>query len=148
MIVFDLHCHNTHRFEGWFASSAEFERQHALGLVSCPVCGSNDVRRLPSAPYVQTGSHEPAPLPASTSPGPSAPLPVSADQAAQLIATLRQLASTAEDVGKRFPDEARKIHHGETEARSIRGAASADELSELLEEGIMVLPVPPSEDLH
>lgn len=147
MIVFDLHCHNTHRFEGWFASSAEFERQHALGLVSCPVCGSSDVRRLPSAPYVQTGSHTPVPLPTETSSGPAAP-PVTADQAAQLLAALRQLASTAEDVGEHFPEEARRIHHGEIEARSIRGAASADELSELLEEGIMVLPVPPSEDLH
>ncbi|NMG46979.1 DUF1178 family protein [Azoarcus communis] len=147
MIVFDLHCHNTHRFEGWFASSAEFERQHALGLVSCPVCGSSEVRRLPSAPYVQTGSHTPAPPPETASSESAVPA-VTSDQAARLLAALRQLASTAEDVGERFPEEARKIHHGEIEARSIRGAASADELSELLEEGIMVLPIPPSEDLH
>ena len=56
MIVLDLSCANEHRFEGWFASSAAFEAQRARGLVSCPVCNTAEVRRLPSAPYVQTRS--------------------------------------------------------------------------------------------
>ena len=55
MIVLDLHCSNEHRFEGWFGSAAAFEEQLARALVSCPVCGSTAIRRLPSAPYVQTG---------------------------------------------------------------------------------------------
>ena len=64
------------------------------------------------------------------------------------IAALRRLSRQAEDVGDRFPEEARRIHYGRSEARSIRGDASRDEVGELIEEGIMVLPVPPDEDLH
>ena len=72
-----------------------------------------------------------------------------ADAAAMLTALLRIAARHSEDVGERFPEEARRMHHGETEARSIRGHASGEEVRELLEEGILVMPVPPDEsDLH
>lgn len=148
MIVLNLLCHRDHRFEGWFGSAAAFEEQLERGLVSCPVCGAVDVRRLPSAPYVQTRT--PQALPTSSPAATSLPAaaPTAADRAAALLASLRQLARKAEDVGERFPDEARSIHRGHSEPRSIRGAASADELDELLAEGIVVLPVPPEEDLH
>ncbi len=164
MIVLDLSCANEHRFEGWFASSAAFESQLARGLVSCPVCNGTEVRRLPSAPYVQTRS---APALEAPPGRPSAPAqrtssaiaasPSSAPDAgtlapaavAELLGALRRMAKAAEDVGERLPEEARRIHHGEAEARDIRGAASRDEIEELLEEGIMVLPVPPLDDeLH
>lgn len=159
MIVLDLRCHRNHRFEGWFGSAEAFEAQCARGLVSCPECGSTVVERLPSAPYVQTRQPRPpaakpagapAPLPQRASAGaPDAPSPAAAEAAiAFAIAALRRVSRDAEDVGKRFPEEARRIHYGETEARSIRGEASGDELGELLEEGIMVLPVPRDEDLH
>lgn len=164
MIVLDLHCSREHRFEGWFASSEAFERQLAHGLVSCPVCSGTEVRRLPSAPYVQTRGAAAAP-PASSAPaGSPAPAPAigvaasaqgqapgvpAATAVAQLLGSLRRMAKTAEDVGEKLPEEARRIHYGEAEARNIRGAASRDEVEALLEEGIMVLPLPPLDDeLH
>ena len=152
MIVLDLHCSNEHRFEGWFGSAAAFEEQLARALVSCPVCGSTAIRRLPSAPYVQTGQAATAASPAAravqavNAAPPSAPPP---EALARLMTQLRGMARSAEDVGERLPEEARRIHYGETEARDIRGSASADEVESLLEEGILVLPVPPAEeDLH
>ena len=159
MIVLDLSCANEHRFEGWFASSAAFEAQRARGLVSCPVCNTAAVRRLPSAPYVQTRSAQtPASSGAQASSAPALPTrapatPVSGlpspAAVAELLGTLRRMAKSAEDVGERLPEEARRIHYGEAEARDIRGAASRDEVEELLEEGIVVLPVPPlDDDLH
>lgn len=161
MIVLDLSCANGHRFEGWFASSEAFEGQRSLGLVTCPVCNSIEVRRLPSAPYVQTRSTQASAtsgtlssaMPAASERTPVAPAPAprmpSATAVAELLGTLRRMAKSAEDVGERLPEEARRIHYGEAEARDIRGAASRDEVEELLEEGIMVLPVPPLEDdLH
>ncbi len=161
MIVIDLCCTNEHRFEGWFGSSEAFEAQRMQGLVSCPVCNATGVRRLPSAPYVQTRSVQP-PAPsgpqASAVPGvpwqpaaapASLPRPSSAAAVAELLGALRHMAQSAEDVGERLPEEARRIHYGETEARNIRGAASRDEIEELLEEGITLLPVPPlDDDLH
>ena len=159
MIVLDLSCANEHRFEGWFASSAAFEAQRARGLVTCPVCNTAAVRRLPSAPYVQTRSAQtPASSGAQASSAPALPTrapatPVSGlpspAAVAELLGTLRRMAKSAEDVGERLPEEARRIHYGEAEARDIRGAASRDEVEELLEEGIVVLPVPPQDDdLH
>ncbi len=152
MIVLDLHCSNEHRFEGWFSSATAFEDQRARALVSCPVCGSTEIRRLPSAPYVQTGEAASEKTSAANAvqavkaPLPSAPPP---EALARLMTQLRGMARAAEDVGEHLPEEARRIHYGETEARDIRGSASAAEVESLLEEGILVLPVPPAaEDLH
>lgn len=152
MIVLDLACTQEHRFEGWFASSANFESQLAGGLLVCPVCGDTQIHRLPSAPYVQTRSDSTPARPAASGPSASASTPpapkVSAATVAHFVSTLRQMARKAEDVGERLPEEARRIHYGDAEARDIRGAASQDEIEELLDEGIMVLPVPPDQDLH
>lgn len=145
MIVIDLCCNLDHRFEGWFASAAAFDRQREEGLISCPACGNIEVRRLPSAPYVQTRT---SPAPSVSPPAPSSSPAADPNHLALIAASIRQMARTAEDVGDEFPAEARRIHRGEREARNIRGAASGDELNELIDEGIMVLPVPPDEDLH
>lgn len=155
MIVLDLCCHNDHRFEGWFASAQAFEEQCARQLVSCPVCESVQVRRLPSAPYVQTrhGAPDkpaaartpPASAPAAP-PAPSAATPVTPETVAAVLQVLRHMSRDAENVGERLPEEARRIHYGEAEARNIRGQASADDVEELLEEGIMLVPLPPGED--
>lgn len=142
MIVLDLICDQAHRFEAWFASGDAFDAQHAAGLVSCPHCNSHAVRRLPSAPYVQTSSH---------SAGPAAPThqPDAATIAARLVEALRSAAGQSEDVGERFPEEARRIHYGDAEERAIRGKANRSDLLELIDEGIPVLPVPPDkDDLH
>ena len=139
VIVLDLICDQDHRFEAWFASSDAFDTQLATGLVSCPHCASRQVRRLPSAPYVQTSSHS----------APRLPEPDPAAIAARLVDALRSAASQSEDVGERFAEEARRIHHGDAEERAIRGKANQSDVRELIEEGIPVLPVPPDkEDLH
>jgi len=139
VIVLDLICDQDHRFEAWFASSDAFDTQLATGLVSCPHCASRQLRRLPSAPYVQTSSHSAQTLP---KPDPAA-------IAARLVDALRSAASQSEDVGERFAEEARRIHHGEAEERAIRGKAKQSDVLELIDEGIAVLPVPPDkEDLH
>lgn len=137
MIVLDLCCDHDHRFEAWFASKDAFEQQQGRALVSCPHCGSSEIRRLPSAPYVQTSSHA----------APPAPSPQAI--AARLVDALRQAARRSEDVGERFVDEARRIHSGAAEERAIRGQASRSDVIELMDEGIPVLPVPPDkDDLH
>ncbi len=153
VIVLNLCCNQDHRFEGWFGSAKAFEEQLARGLVSCPVCSGTGIRRLPSAPYVQTrhaatsSAAEAAPAPAAAVvPAPAAP---AAPTVATMMSLLRKMARGAEDVGERLPEEARRIHYGEAEARTIRGAASRDEIGELLEEGILVMPVlPPDDELH
>ena len=142
MIVFDLLCTRGHAFEGWFASGAEFDRQKASRLVSCPVCDGFDVERRPSA-KVRTAKVRTAKAPAA------APAPVSAGQDAiagippELLAKLREVVRNTEDVGERFPEEARKIHYDEAPPRSIRGKASREEAESLAEEGIDFSQLPP-----
>lgn len=141
MIVLDLECANAHQFEGWFASSEAFEQQSTNKMVCCPICGTLEVHRRPSAPHVARST---------TNETPAEEAPAQANGTLdKLIETLREQAATSEDVGERFPEEARKIHYGDAEDRAIRGHASVSEAMGLLDEGINILPVPPSkEDLH
>lgn len=134
MKVLNLRCAHEHRFEGWFASDEDFESQSARGLVGCPTCGDTAVAKLPSAPRLNvSGLKEEG----------AAPDRLAAVQAAAMQA-VQQLMARTEDVGERFPEEARRIHYGEVEARGIRGRASAEDAQALRDEGIEVvsLPVP------
>ncbi len=141
MIVLDLVCKQGHRFEGWFASTDVFREQCARALVHCPHCQSAEVVQLPSAPHVARGTEAEKPA-AAPAPAPN--------EAALLHKALAAMARHAENVGERFPEEARRIHYDEAPARTIRGVASADETRDLLDEGILVLPapVPPDEEFH
>ena len=136
MIVLDLCCDRDHRFEGWFASASAFEDQQARNLVSCPVCASTALRRLPSAPYVQTRSVPPAGVPSVPNPS------TSSTSAAAVLQRLRHMSRHAENVGERLPEEARRIHYGEATERGIRGQATAEQTEALLDEGIAVMPLP------
>jgi hypothetical protein len=139
MIVFDLRCLHGHAFEGWFASGEEFTRQQDAGLVRCPVCDVAQVERRPSAKVrVRKGGTG-----TDVAPPRSAPQAGVAGFPPELIAKLREIVRNTEDVGERFPEEARKIHYDEAEKRSIRGKASREEADALLEEGIDFAPLPP-----
>ncbi len=137
MIIFDLSCRDEHRFEGWFRSAEDFGAQQARGLVACPQCGSADVRRLPSAAHLVTGS------PAQAATASAAAGGITAESAlAVLKAVVDRVVAGSEDVGRAFAEEARKIHYHESPARAIRGEASAQECAELQEEGIDVFRLP------
>jgi hypothetical protein len=148
MKVLNLQCVQGHGFEGWFASEDDFQDQLGRGLVECPLCGEHGVQKLPSAPRLNLGA--PAPAAPAASPG-SASGPdkqevavASPDKAMQAawLKMVRHVMANTEDVGQRFPEEARRMHYGESEERAIRGQASAEEAQALLEEGIGVLPLP------
>ena len=133
MIVFRLSCAHDHDFEGWFASAEDYDRQSRAGEVSCPMCDSRVVTKLPSAPYVNTGASVAAVAP----PGPSRQ--PAADGLRKLKALLIE---NTEDVGRRFPEIARRMHYGEEDSRGIRGQVSSEEAVDLHEEGIAVLMLP------
>jgi hypothetical protein len=138
MKVLNLQCGASHGFEGWFGSEADFQDQLARGLVECPICGDTQVNKLPSAPRLNLGASEPAQAPAQQAVAVPSP---QALQAAYLK-MVRHVMTNTEDVGERFPEEARRMHYGETDERGIRGQASREETEALLEEGIGVVPLP------
>ncbi|WP_342129139.1 DUF1178 family protein [Hydrogenophaga sp. OTU3427] len=148
MKVLNLRCNAQHPFEGWFGSEADFQDQLARGLVACPMCGDTRIEKLLSAPRINLGAAQPpqAKGTANVAAAPSAPVAMDPgmDTAAhaRFLRALREVVARAEDVGERFADEARRMHHGDTEARQIRGQASLAETLELLEEGVPVLPLP------
>jgi hypothetical protein len=151
MIVFDLLCATGHRFEGWFASAGEFAKQNKRRLVQCPTCSSAEVQRVPSAVRANLGAkapQQPAKSPEKT-PEMEGKDPFAI---AQMLYSkmLDELLTKSEDVGKKFPDEARKIFYDQAPARPIRGQATNEEHDELLDEGIPVarFPVPPSDKLN
>ncbi|HEX8827223.1 MAG TPA: DUF1178 family protein [Xanthobacteraceae bacterium] len=158
MIRYALNCDRGHVFESWFANSSAYDKQAKRALVSCPVCGSAKVEKAMMAPRLaraDAGSHpaaapSPMPPPVAQTPTPSASAktPVAMVSAAErdLRQKLKELrdhvTKNASYVGQRFPEEARKIHYGEAEHRSIYGEASPDEAKALHEEGIEFHPLP------
>ncbi len=154
MIVFDLNCTHGHVFEGWFASGDEFDRQKERGLVQCPVCNDAQVVRRPSAKVrvrkAAGAATNPAPAAAAAAPASAVPAQSSGGKQEaiagfppELVAKLREIVKNTEDVGERFPEEARKIHYDEAPKRSIRGRASAEDAQALSEEGIEFSSLPP-----
>jgi hypothetical protein len=155
MKVLDLKCSLDHRFEGWFASTDEFESQLSRKLVACPVCSTTEVSRMPSAPRLNLSSGRSGDRTADragesekTAAGSSAPQASqpqqSADHALQARALqfMREILAKTENVGDRFAEEARRMHYDEAPARNIRGVATPEDAHALMEEGIDVMPLP------
>lgn len=143
MKVLNLSCSEDHGFEGWFASEEDYQSQVERHLVQCPVCASSEIHKLPSAPRLNLSSPQTVDKPAAAAPVTAN----AADFQAFMLRSMRKLMEQTEDVGTRFAEEARKIHHGEAPQRHIRGQASREETAELMEEGIAVLAVPVPEVL-
>ena len=137
MKVLNLRCAHEHVFEGWFASEEDYLAQGERGLVACPLCGDKSIQRLPTAPRLNVSKQRDAVSNAAASLTAS---PSEAHQAKWLRAVRHMIAST-EDVGERFPEEARRIHYGEAEERAIRGRASPADADALRDEGIEVVAV-------
>ncbi len=143
VIVYDLICEHEHRFEGWFDNHQDYQDQCRGGLLACPVCASARVRRLPHAGHLRRHGDGAAGAGAEAGARPPA---VSGGEA-EMVQLVRRLHDYVErhyvDVGRRFAEEARRIHYGEAEERNIRGQASAEEVAALEQEGIQTLPLPP-----
>jgi hypothetical protein len=162
MIRYTLNCEHGHTFESWFQNSAAYDKQAKRALVTCPVCGSAKVEKAIMAPRLARAEAAapaealPMPLPAMPAnlPAPQPPLPapgktpvaIMSPQERELRKKLKELREhvtrNADYVGPRFPEQARKIHYGEVEHRSIYGEASPDEAKALHEEGIEFHPLP------
>jgi hypothetical protein len=134
MIRFSLACDHDHDFDAWFRNNDDFDKQQKRGLVSCPVCGSSKVEKALMAPSVQTARKRE-----------KVALSIGAEQK-QLMGKLKELTDklkeNADYVGDKFPEEARKIHFGEADPRGIYGEASREEVKELLEDGVEIMPLP------
>jgi hypothetical protein len=154
MIRYALICEKGHDFESWFQDSAAYDKQARRGLVTCPQCGSAKVEKAIMAPRLAANAKKrgaligtPAPT-AETPAAPASPAPVAmiTPQEQELRSKLKELrdhlTKNADNVGAKFPEEARKMHYGETEHRSIYGVASPEEAKDLSEEGIEFHPLP------
>lgn len=126
MIKYDLKCGKGHSFEAWFRNSGSYDEQAAAGELSCPLCGSRKVEKGLMAPRVSKSKSE---KPAVAAQG-------QADKMAALRKMRDYLVANFDDVGEKFPEEARRIHYGETEAHNIYGQASDEEAESLRDEGV------------
>jgi hypothetical protein len=153
MIVLNLSCSNDHVFEGWFASRDAFTSQVERSMVYCPQCNSAEIYALPSGPHVRRRDTQ---IAVKQEGHGEKDVAVQALQTAEpsvaqkLFAMLAVMARSAENVGERFPEEARRMHYEEAPARNIRGIATREEARDLLEEGVFVLPAPfpPESETH
>jgi hypothetical protein len=158
MIRYALRCERDHTFESWFQDSSAYDQQIKRRLVSCPVCNSVRIEKAIMAPRIvgKKGREPAAPVAEATAaPAPAAvetpasaagPTPLMMTQERELRAKLKELrdhiVKNADNVGEKFPNEARKMHYGEIEHRPIYGEASPEEAKSLIEEGVEVSPLP------
>lgn len=160
MVRYALICQRQHAFESWFPSSDAYDEQAASGLIACPVCGSGEVSKQVMAPAISTRRAR-LPQPAETGqpkagqrpdrhgtpePAPAFPLALLGEmdrEARDMVRALREhVARHADNVGRDFAEEARRIHYGEAAERLIHGEATVAEVDDLAAEGITVLPLP------
>ena len=134
MIKYRLHCSNGHEFEAWFSSSTAYDAQAEGQQVCCPECDGREVVKAVMAPNVALRD---------AAESVSSKVHKAPTVAHVLREFRRALLAKAEDVGQRFPEEARKIYYGEAEPRGIAGTASGEEAQALIEEGIEILMLPP-----
>jgi len=134
VIVYNLKCKNGHEFEGWFASMAAYDEQVAGGKLICPMCNSHKVEKAIMAPAV-SGAKK---------------MTLNTDEIHKMRKVMsgirKKVLEEGENVGRRFPEEARAIHNGNAEERQIYGEASMTEVKELIDEGVEVAPLPPDLD--
>ena len=145
MIVFDLSCHEGHRFEVWFGSTADYEDQRGRGLLACPSCGSPQVNKAPMAPAVPAKGNARQDVLPPEAVRPMANTPVPPEMQKALAALAKAQAEALKNstwVGDKFAEETRKMHYGERDETPIHGQASIAEAKALIEEGVPVAPLP------
>jgi hypothetical protein len=148
MIRYALRCERGHEFESWFQSSSVYDSQRKRGLVTCPACDSAKVEKAIMAPQIsRNGKPKTIDVPAAAPTAETTPNQlVMSPQERELVTKLRELrdhvVKNADNVGKKFPEEARKMHYGESKPRSIYGEATSEEARSLVEEGVEVAPLP------
>ncbi|MDH5408081.1 MAG: DUF1178 family protein [Gammaproteobacteria bacterium] len=131
MIIYDLECDASHRFEGWFKNASDYENQLATKLLTCPICHSEQVKKLPSATHINKNRTQAAPSQRT--------LP---KEIVELQKLQQYVENNFDNVGTQFAEEVKKIHYGEAEDRNIYGTATINEVVELKDEGIEALPIP------
>jgi hypothetical protein len=150
MIRYTLRCEKDHAFESWFQSSSAFDSQVKRKLVTCPACGSDRIEKAIMAPRIvgkkgrERATPSPAPVPAEAPATESTSLMMAHER--ELRAKIKELrdhiVKNADNVGERFPNEARAMHYGDKEHRPIYGEASPEEARSLVDEGVEVSPLP------
>ena len=136
MIAYNLVCAEGHEFETWFKDGATYDTQEACGELICPICGDNHIRKGVMAPSVKASATKR-----------KGRIELDSATARRYMTGYRKFVEkNAEYVGPRFPEEARKIHYGETKGRHVYGESTFEEAKDLIEEGVDITPLPPDPD--
>jgi hypothetical protein len=131
MILFELRCSGEHHFEAWFKDGATYDRQAAAGEISCPICGDSHIDKAPMAPRLAKAR------------GAALDAQAAAGELRKMLVDLKhKVQASCAYVGDKFPDEARKIHYGDAEARPIYGEATTEQARELEDEGVAIARLP------
>ena len=131
MIKYNLICECGNTFESWFSSSSEFDFLCKKKLVKCIYCESSTVKKTVMAPNLSSKSNK---VFKKTK--------LEKKIKKQLLDFRKYIEKNCKNVGENFTREARSIHYDKKTSQSIYGKATAEETTELLEEGIEVTTIP------
>ena len=131
MIKYNLICRCGTTFESWFSSSSEFDSLRKKKFIKCIYCESSYVKKTVMAPNLSSKSNK---VFKKTK--------LEKNVKKQLLDIRRYIEKNCKNVGENFTKEARNIHYDKKTSKGIYGKATAEETSELLEEGIEVATIP------
>ncbi len=135
MIKFDLICENQHIFEASFDDSNSFEKQKMKKQIECPFCNSSKISKSVMAPNISGKSTSSAKINREKK-------KLFSNYNKQLNKIKSEIEKNFTYVGKKFPEEARKIHYGEAKDKPIYGEATEKESQDLVDEGIALVRLP------
>ncbi len=155
MMIFDLICEDAaHQFEGWFDSSEEYEQQKLDGLLVCPVCDSANISKAVMVPNVgakgnqkssgiDVAAAQPVLKQAESIENSAVQVPAEYKELLGKLAKAQsEILEKSEWVGDELPEKARAMHYGDSEEKAVHGTATADDISDLEDEGIELAPLP------
>jgi hypothetical protein len=153
MIKYKLKCRSSYcaehnDFDGWFQNIEAFEKQMDLGLINCPICGSENIVKLLTTPSLKKIKNSNKIITKEKVEKDT----FGNEKFKNITTILRSITNEIKKhstfVGDDFVNQARSMKQGDIKEKSIYGHGTNKEIEELKDEGIDVINIPWTPEDH
>ena len=159
MIKYKLKCNSEYcleekEFDGWFQNIEAYEKQKLHGLISCPICGSDDVIKSLTTPSLKktkkiNQENETNKINKKSKVNDNIVVNENLKNISTILRTIKkEIQKNSTFVGDQFVSKVRSMKQGKIREKPIYGHGTNKEIQELRDEGIDVVNVPWISDDH
>ena len=146
-------CSDKKEFDGWFKSIEAYEKQKLQRLINCPICGSDKVEKLLTAPSLKTNKNKNSDVRdkqfKNSKNNETFLGDINSNSIPTLLRTLkREVQKNSTFVGNEFVSQVRSMKEGKIQEKPIHGHGTNKEIKQLRDEGIDVVNIPWISDDH